>query len=354
MNLDSLDQMSLKDSQHVYDSIVSLPDQMRWAKQDLDRLEIPPEFKLAKNVILAGMGGSALAGRMMKSLFEKQLRVPFEVITDFYLPGYVNEDTLVILSSYSGNTAETLEVSIKAKQKGAMIFGMTAGGKLKDFLQDNEIPRFIIDTKYNPSGQPRMSLGYTSMALVNFFSKCGFISITDLELGEAIDEADKFVQKFSARTPGDQNAAKMLAHKLQGKIAVLVSSEHLYEAVHPFKNQLNENSKNFSTHFAIPELNHHLMEGLSFPVNAKGILHFIFFESQNYAPDILKRYQLTKEVIDKQGYSFTVYNFESDSKFKQVIEVLVLGSCTSFYLAMLNNIDPAPIPWVDYFKERLG
>lgn len=354
MNLDLLEQMSQKDSQHVYDSIVSLASQMRWAKQDLDKLEVPPEFKLAKNVVLAGMGGSALAGRMMKSLFEKQLRVPFEVVTDFYLPGYVGEDTLVILSSYSGNTAETLEVSIKAKEKGAMIFGMTAGGKLKDFLEENEIPRFIIDTKYNPSSQPRMSLGYTSIALVCFFAKCGFISITDLELGETMDEADKFVQKFSARTPGDQNSAKMLAHKLQGKIAVLVSSEHLYEAAHPFKNQLNENSKSFSTHFAIPELNHHLMEGLTFPASAKGVLHFIFFESQNYDPEVIKRYQLTKEVIDKQGYNFTAYSLESDSKFKQVIEILVLGSYTSFYLAMLNNIDPAPIPWVDYFKQRLA
>jgi glucose/mannose-6-phosphate isomerase len=96
------------------------------------------------------------------------------------------------------------------------------------------------------------------------------------------------------------------------------------------------------------------MEGLTFPVSAKGLLHFIFFESENYTPDIQKRYELTKEVIDKQGYGFSVYKLESDSKFKQTLELLVLGSYTSFYLAMLNDIDPAPIPWVDYFKERLG
>ena len=137
------------------------------------------------------------------------------------------------------------------------------------------------------------------------------------------------------------------------KVIILIASGHLVGVTHAFKNQLNENSKAFSVLFDLPELNHHLLEGLRFPIRTRGLFHFVIIKSDLYKKDILKRIKLTDDVIEKNGFECTIYPMMTETKLLQIFETVVFGSFVSFYLAMLYGINPSEIPWVDYFKEEL-
>src|SRR3989337_2932508 len=199
-----------------------------------------------------------------------------------------------------------------------------------------------------------MGLGYSIASILAVLAKCEFINILSSEIEEAIASSEEFIGDFKIDVPEEKNLAKKAAKKLKGKIPVLVASEHLTGVAHAFKNQLNENSKTFSCLFDLPELNHHLMEGLRNPAEAKKFWHIIFFESDKYSDEIIKRYPITEEVVKKTDVGYSAYKLRSDKKLEQIFEVITFSSFVNFYLAVLYGIDPAPIPWVDYFKRKLA
>lgn len=353
-NLDSREEIRKLDSGNILGSISALPDQMQQAWREIQELSVPEACHNSRNVVVAGMGGSALGGRIVDSLITDRARTPIEIFTEFRLPNYVNKDTFVILSSYSGNTEETLTAGREALTRGASIFCITTGGKLKKFMEENNLDGFVLDPIHNPSNQPRMGLGYSIIAVLAALAKCEFINLLDTEVHEAIETARMFTEEFGVNVGSSGNLAKIYAKKLKNKIPVLIASEHLVGITHAFKNQLNENAKTFALLFDIPELNHHLMEGLRNPAEAKKFLHFVFFESDLYLKQVNLRYPLTREVVEKQEISTDVYKFHSNKKLNQIFEELTFGSYVNFYLSMLYGIDPSPIPWVDYFKKKLS
>lgn len=350
--LDNLAQIQKLDKGNILNSIERLPEQVEEAwEQTSNLLEIPPDYKNCQNIVIAGMGGSALGGRIIHYLEFNKLRAPLEVVTGYNLPSYVNSNSLVLLSSYSGNTEETITATHNALKRNAKIIGITTGGKLLDILERENLPVYKINPLNNPSGQPRMGLGYSISAISGILSKLQFIEKSDMQ--SSINKMEEFIKEFGVREPSKTNIAKVFAEKISRKIPILISSEHLIGSTHAMKNQINENSKSFSMHFEISELNHHLLEGLKFPMKAKEILHFLFFESKNYFERIQKRYPITQDVIKQNRYSFDIYRLKSQDKLEEVFEILILGSYISFYMAILHGIDPSPIPWVDYFKQKM-
>ena len=352
--LDDLQYVKKIDKSNVYGSVVALADQIKDAWLSFKNLDLPTECSLAENVVISGMGGSALGGRVIKSLLKDRVRIPIEVVTDFHLPSYVNDNSLVILSSYSGNTEETLAAAHDTLKRHAKIFIITTGGKLETLARENNLPLYLIYPKFNPSNQPRTATGYSIVSIMALLARCNFIHLTDEEIGEAEIVVRKFTNEFSVEVKESNNLAKRTAVKLKNNMAILIASEHLVGAAHVMKNQLNENSKTFSCLFDLPELNHHLMEGLRNPAEAKKFWHIIFFESDKYSDEIIKRYPITEEVVAKNDVSYSAYKLRSDKKLEQIFEVITFGSFVNFYLAVLYGIDPAPIPWVDYFKQKLA
>jgi len=353
INLDSVDEIKNKDGGFILDSVKKIPDQIEQAWKEIKKIEPPQSCKMAKNVVISGMGGSALGGRIIDSLVFERSRTPIEVFTEFHIPKYVDSNTLVIVSSYSGNTEETISDFYDAINRNAQIFVITTGGKLGQLAEKNHIPSYIFKPQNNPSGQPRLGLGYSVSAILAVLSRCEFIFTLDEELEKVIEELKKLVDEFGKEKSKNFNIAKSIAIKLSGKIPILVASEHLVGSSHSFKNQLNETSKTFSSIFDIPELNHHLMEGLGFPKKAKELLKFIFIESDKYSSHVIKRYPITKEVVEKNQIEYLTYKARLETKLQQSFEIMILGAFTSFYLALLNDVDPKEIPWVDYFKKKL-
>lgn len=353
VSLDSIDGIKKIDKSHVLESIIKLPDQIDQTWKEIKKSKFSNECSLAKNVVIAGMGGSALGGRIVDSLIQDRSRVPIEVFTEYHLPNYVNNDSLVILSSYSGDTEETLSDANEALKRKAKIFAITTNGKLEKIIKENDLDAYIFKPKANPSGQPRMALGYSITAILTILSICQYIHLSDEEINKVIENLKQLISQFGVSNPSEKNLAKTMATKIKDKIPLLVASEHLVGSAHEFKNQLNETAKNFSVLFDLPELNHHLMEGLKNPAEAKEYLSFIFFESSLYSPRVVKRYPLTQEVVTKNEVNYLKYRLSGNRKIDQVFELIVFGLFTSFYLAMLYEIDPSKIPWVDYFKARL-
>lgn len=335
-------QIKKLDKANLLASIELLGEQCAEAWHEVKKIKIPASYRGVENIVIAGMGGSALGGHLIQSLFADKLKAPIEIVRGYTLPKYVGPKTLVILSSYSGNTEETLSAAADAKKRKAKIVGLAAGGRLEKFLRSNNYPAYIFKPTYNPSNQPRMGLGYSIFGQLGLLAKCGLLKIDEKEINQAI-----------APLNHNDGTAKTFAEKLKNKIPIIVASEFLTGNAHIIANQINENAKTFATYFELPELNHHLMEGLKNPAANKN-LKFVLLNSSLYHPRNQKRYQILKEVLRKNKIDFIEYQPKAKTKFQQSMETLLFGSYVSFYLAMFYNLDPAPVPWVDFFKKRLG
>lgn len=338
----------------VADTIRAYPLQLKQAWEEIDRLYIPPDYKNVENVVVSGMGGSALGARIIDSYIVDKIRLPIEIYTEYHLPNYVNKNTLVISYSYSGNTEETVNATFEAIKKDAKVFCITTGGKIADIAHKEKIPVYEFNPINNPSKEPRMSLGYSIGVYLSLFHKLGFVTIDRNKIDDAINSMYEFLTEFHENIPNDKNLAYKYAMSLKNYIPVFIASEHLYGIAHAIKNQLNENSKTFALLFDIPELNHHLLEGLKNPSKIKKDLKFLFFNSNSYSQKIQKRHKITSEIIEKNGFDFLFYTPRSETKLKQLFEVFILGSFISYYLAKFYQEDPLSIPWVDYFKEKLA
>lgn len=287
----------------VLDTVNFLPDQLWEAWEESRKVELPDNYKNFKRVLVCGMGGSALGGRVIQSFSAKSAKASIEVSTNYNLPAYVDNETLVIISSYSGNTEETLSCFTEAIDKKVPIFVISSGGKLEEMAREHSLPIYKIDPHFNPSGQPRLAVGYSIGAIFGVLGNTGVLSETD-------DEIKKVVDFIKGKQKELQSKGEEIAKVIQGKMPILVASEHLVGAAYVGKNQLNESAKSFSALFELPELNHHLMEGLKNPKECTNKLLFIFYSSKLYHERIQIRYPLTKEDVSSEFFN-TEYNPKS-------------------------------------------
>ncbi len=338
----------------IADSIRAYPFQLEASWRSVNSINFPEDYFEVRNVILAGMGGSALGGRIVHSFLASRLRVPFEISSSYHAPNYLNQDTLVISSSYSGKTEETLNFTNEAINKKAKIFGITKGSTLMEIFKKRRIPFYQIDETLNPSKQPRMSLGFSIGAILGILNKLGLANISQEEIDLTLSRIYNVLGEYHEDAPSERNLAKSYANKLQRKVPVFIASEHLIGVSYAIRNQLNENAKTFSLIFDIPELNHHLMEGLLNPAKIKQALFFIFIDSKLYSKEVGKRYPLTQEVISKNAFEYLTFVPYTQERLSQIFEVLIFGSFLALFLAQNYKVDVIDIPWVNYFKKKLS
>lgn len=341
------------DKSNMLGSIEALADQVRQAWQDVNKVTFSKKADI-HHVVVAGMGGSALGADVAKHLFKDSLTAPLDIINGYHLPAYVNEHTLVILSSYSGSTEETLSCAVEAKAKQAQIMVIAAGSKLVELAKQENYPVYVINPEFNPSNQPRMAIGYAITGLLGLLSKAGVCNLTDAEVDEVIAAIIQTNDVCNVSIPQSRNQSKLLAFTALDRRPILVASDFLVGAVHTAANQFNENAKAFADYKVIPELNHHLMEGLKFPSSNASTHVFVLIQSDLYDDRIKKRLELTRQVIEQNGIETITINVTADSKLTQAFELITILAYATFYLSMLENIDPSPIPFVDWFKEELA
>lgn len=329
----------------VFESTKLFTDQCEQAWKESSALIFGNGYQNIYNIVVCGMGGSRFPAKTVKELFRDRIREPYEIIDDYTLPSYVDSDTLVILSSYSGNTEEVIFCANDAIQRKARISTITSGGLLAEFLKKNNSVGYVFQPKFNPSGQPRIGVGYMLMGHIGLLRALNLLDISDREVNESI----QFAKKLEI-----QGKSEKLASTLKNTHPIIVTSEFLKGFGNGFANQLNETAKMISDYRHIPELNHHLMEGLQNPQTLKQRGLFLFVFSPLYSNAIQKRYRITKDIVEKQHMKTCTIELNGSSKLAQVLEAYSLSGLVTFYLAQLYNVDPSKIPWVDYFKHELA
>jgi glucose/mannose-6-phosphate isomerase len=351
--LDSREKIKELDKSNLLGSVESLPDQIQDAWHQTENITFPDTYPKVKNIVVSGMGGSALGSLIIKRLFKDELTLPFGVYSHYHLPGYVNSDSLVLLSSYSGDTEETLAAAEQAIKVGAKIAVITGGGELAKLADRHQWPTYLIDATYNPSAQPRMAIGYAVFGQLSMFAKMGLVNISQEQVLNLVDKLRELVKKLGPEV--EDNPAKMLTYTAFDKHLIFSAAEHLIGAAHVFNNQVNENAKTLTTEWHLPEFNHHYMEALSFPKLAKDTTLFLLFNSALYHDRVEKRFPLTKELLESKGYEVQLIQATAPTKLEQVFEIIVLGAFVSVYLAFLYGIpDPGPVPNVAWFKSQMA
>lgn len=342
------------DAGNVRSSISALPDQIESAWREASLLRLPVSYTRAKNIVVTGMGGSALPAHLVQSVYGGALRVPFCFINGYDLPGSVDKNTVVIVSSYSGTTEETLACLAAARKRKAMVVGITTGGPLAASLKRFNLPAYVFDAVANPCHQPRMGLGYMTTGLLAILDKITDFGLDSADIEKIPARLRKESDRWSIAVPMESNPAKLLAHNLACKVPIVIGAEHLVGNGHIFQNQTHECPKQFCAAFPLPELNHHLMEGLKFPREINQLLSFVFLDSGLYGERITKRVKVTEQVVKRQNYDSHRFKASDRTRLGQAFETLAFGSWVSFYLAMQSRINPSDIPWVDFFKKELG
>jgi glucose/mannose-6-phosphate isomerase len=333
------------DPENVYQSIQYLPKQIEQVIEDFKQISFPETYKAADSIVISGMGGSIYNYYVMTSLFLKSLTKPVTMINGYEMPSYVDNKTLFIGSSYSGSTEETIATTEETMKKGALVTAVTAGGKLVEAVKTGSLPYYQFNPQFNPCKQPRVGLGYTIFGPAMLLYTLGLLHLDLNQVKEAIESLKNKDQEL-------QTKAEEMISLLKDKIIIFVASEHLASNAHISRNQINETAKAFAEYHLIPELNHHLMEGLKYPEDKKMI--FVFYTSKNYSVRTQKRYDVTKDVLTQQGFEYTDISFETSNPIEEFLLYLQLGSYLSFFLGIDNNVNPSLIPWVDYFKKQMA
>lgn len=332
------------DTFNVYGSLKGLAHQISQVMGDMEKITFPNTYRNCDLVAISGMGGSIYNHTVIVSLFEDTLVKPVVQVSGYELPKRVLKDTLFIASSYSGSTEETVMTTRSAIKNDDIVTAITAGGELGAIMKQNKLPYYQFDPKYNPSNQPRCGLGYTIFGPVLLLNKLDYLTLNMKDLKRAVVKLQDMDDK------AEHKAAKIVA-EMRNKQIILVASEHLHGNVHIFRNQLNETAKTYAEYHLIPELNHHLMEGLTYP--KKKELFFIFFPSRFYNSRNRTRMDITKQVIKKQGFAHDDISVDAANKLEEFMLLMQLNSYISFFLGLEYNINPGAIPWVDLFKKQL-
>lgn len=351
--LDSREAISKLDNSNMLGSVEALYKQLTHAWEDTQALTFTPTTEI-REVVLAGMGGSALGADVIKTLYKHELKVPFDVTREYTLPGYVSEDTLVILASYSGTTEEIVSCAQDAINRKAQVMVIAAGGTLIDMAKDHGWTYYQINPTHNPSNQPRMAIGYAVFGTICLLSKAGLLTLTKEEVDAVSAVIKKTVEASTVEVSQDIAPAKLLAYTMYEKRPIYVVAEFLEGAGHVICNQTNENAKAYADFKVIPELNHHLMEGLRFPASNVETHLFVFINSPLYNARNEARMKLTQKIVEDNHIETMMLELHSETKLEQVFETIALVGFAGFYLSMLEGIDPSPIPFVDKFKDELS
>lgn len=304
--------------------------------------------KPINNIVVAGMGGSAWPALFVAAW--PGLSVPLEIVRDYELPGYVNENTLFISSSHSGNTEETLAALAEAESRGAVIAVMSAGGKLTEAAKQKGYPLFAI-----PGGfQPRMSSMYFWTALVQLLEPLGLAAKgSTKKLAAAGDWLAEQGKDWGATVPAKQNPAKQLAQELMGRAVIIYSGPKLFPAANKWKICLNENAKNLAWCNSYPEFNHNEFIGWSsHPVDKPYAV--VEIRSNLEHPRVQKRFEVSERLLSGKRPAPEVVVPEGETLLQQLLWTMSLGDHVSIYLALLNGVDPTPVDLVEKLKETLA
>jgi glucose/mannose-6-phosphate isomerase len=349
-NLDDLASYKKLDPSDMLRHLHDIPALCHKAWQQVLAMDLPQDYKNINKVVILGMGGSAIGGDLIASLVMRECRVPISVHREYVPPAFVDDNTLVIASSYSGMTEETLSAFKPLIATGCKKLVMTFGGTLGQLARENSIPAFIIDYK----SPPRAALPLSFLALLGILYKLELVEDKSRDIDETCQVLNELNDKINETVPQAQNAAKRLAQKLFGNMAVIYGAEYLSEVAARWRIQMNENAKAWAFDAAFPELNHNTASGYEFPQEISKNTQVVMLRSKDLHPRVQLRFDITGRILDKSGVKHEIVEATGKSKLAQMMSLILMGDYVSYYLSLLYRTDPYPIHVVAYLKSELA
>ena len=348
INLDDAKIYQRYDPQGMMAHINSMPDFCEKAWKSALAFEVPPDYAGVNKVVILGMGGSAIGGDLLSNYVLNEAKVPIILPRDFTLPAFVDENTLVIASSCSGATEETLSSFEASFKIGAKRLALTTGGRLKPLAQGENIPVFC----FNYLAPPRAALPFSLLPILCFLQKLSLISDKSQDVADMVGTLKELLKSINTTVPLKDNQAKQLASSLYGHLPLIYGAEILSQVAHRWKTQFNENSKAWAFYEVFPELNHNAVSGYDFPRDLARKIIIIMLRSPYLSTRIQMRYKLTCKLLDEAKIKYHFVDGMGNNPLSHVMSTVMMGDYTSFYLAVLYQTDPSPVKNIDFLKEH--
>lgn len=321
------------------------------ARAAAEAVQVPWPADVITDVAVCGMGGSAIAADLVVGAYRERLRVPVTVVRDYYLPGWIGERTLVVLSSYSGGTEETLTAASQALERNSLCVALTSGGKLGSFYASEGVPVIPVA----PGLQPRAALLRMLVPLVVLLHRFELTPSPASDLDEARATVASAVATLGPDVPEASNPAKQLARALQRSVPLVWGAELTAPVAVRWKGQLNENAKLPAYASALPELDHNEIVGFSgTPAPLSELATLVMLRDPRQHRQVQRRFELTRELVEPHVNAVLSIEAEGQGALARMLDLVMLGDYASLYLALLRAVDPGPVEMIDRLKERLA
>jgi glucose/mannose-6-phosphate isomerase len=345
--LDSISEIKRVDKSDMLSFCVEAPKHYAEAAKKAKTVSI--SYPRPQTIIVAGMGGSAIGGELLKDLVRDKIAVPIEVCREYSLPAYVNKNTLVFVVSYSGETEESLSVFLDAVKRKCMTVCISSGGVLHEFAEKLSVPHLRV-----PSGMaPRATLPYLFMPLPILLEKIGLVSDVTSEISETIKVLRNVSDSNSPEKPFKDNFSKKLASNICGKVPVVYGFGFYRAVAQRLKTQFNENSKVPAKWESFSELNHNEIVGWEAAKELANYFSVILIRDDDEPEAMHQRIEITKELIRKESVKVLEIHGIGESRLAKMSSVICMGDFTSVYLAIMRGIDPTPVETIALLKEKM-
>jgi len=350
--LDDINEIKKIDRNGMYDLIYQFPSQFEDALNITEKTKLPDwNTNQIKNIVVAGLGGSAIGGDLVRSYLTERLNIPFFICRNYTLPNFVDSSSLVFVSSYSGNTEETLSAFEDASGRKAKIICITSNGKVERISSEEKIPCVHL-----PKGfQPRAALGYSFVPILTMLERLGFVDGEETNIKKTKEFLISNRNKYSVEVDAEKNEAKKLATKLHGKLPIIYAACDHFDAVSTrWKGQFCENAKMLAFNNVFPEFNHNELVGWKVLSDYGDDLIVVILKDKEDYPRIQRRMQIVKSIIEKLKVEVVEEESSGENLLSRMFSLIQLGDFASFYLAILNKEDPTPVKVIDFLKNELA
>lgn len=358
--LDKPEELEKIDKSNMLNLCVKTHEYCQDAIQRAKKIKIPNEIKVSEkitikykkpqNIIITGMGGSAIGGEILQDWLRDKLPIPIQICRNYTLPAYANRNTLVFAISHSGETEETLNAFIDAVRRKCMTITISSGGHLLSFSKKLQIPHVTI-----PNGRPpRAAIPYIFFPLPILLEKMDILSNTEKDIQEAIRVLKKVSEENAPYILTKTNLSKRLALQLKETIPAIYGFGQFRAIAHRMKTQFNENSKLFSTYNVFPELNHNEAVGWEVSEDLAKKFSVILIRDHNEPPEIKHRIEMTKLLALHKAQKVLEIYARGKGRLAKMFSVLLVGDLVSVFLAILRGVDPAPVKTIDLIKREMS
>jgi glucose/mannose-6-phosphate isomerase len=342
------------DPQNMLDHIDKLPDQLAFAWELGQRLALP-DWTGIERVVITGMGGSAIGGDLVAAYAEASCPVPLAVVRDYELPAWAaGAGTLVVASSHSGNTEETIAAYHQAGERGCRRLVVCTGGELARLAEQSAAAGHAVALwTFDHHFQPRAAVGFSFGLLLSAFTRLGLVKDPSGELGAAVAAMRKQQEALRAEVPASQNPAKRQAGQLAGRWVAVFGAGLLAPVARRWKGQISELAKAWAQFEALPEADHNTLAGSLFPENVITQTTALFLRSPADHPRNRLRLDITKRMLMLDGMSTDFMDAQGQTRLENLWTLIHFGDYMAYYLAMIYEADPTPIPALEGLKREL-